>query len=174
MTKKRTPIQEILLELHKIENFRIKWTFDYTHIQQLFNEPDFYLVLSRNPNRIIVINKTQGSIRVTFKEKNTDEEIKIMYNRYKNELSYTATRKFKDSIIEKVVQRQMYLNMPPRLILLTEKEEIAQFEKREYGYLCVEKQHFLSFKDVENLYDLAISKIENENTLVLNIPKEVL
>lgn len=174
MTKKRTPIQEILLELHKIENFRIKWTYDYSHIQQLFNEPDFYLVLSRNPNRLIVINKTQGLTRVSFKEKNTNEEIKILFDRYKNELSYTATRKFNDSLIEKVVQRQMYTKMPPKLMLLVEGEEIAYFEKKEYGYLSVEKQQFLSFKDVERLHNLAISKIENKNTIVLNIKKEEL
>lgn len=179
MSKKHTPIQEILLELHKEEDFRIKWNYDYAHIQQLFNEEQFELTLRTKEKKRIIITKRYSIIEVLFiadakQDFYYSQYIKIVYNGESNKLSYNSTELFEDSLIEKVVQKIMYSNMPPKLIILIEKEELARFERKEYGYLSVENQQFLSFKDVERLHNLAFSKIENKNTIVLNIKKEEL
>jgi len=170
--KTYTPIRNILLNLHKQEDFRIKWDFDYTNFQKLFNQDSFFLIIRNEKDWNIEINHNPKVTKLKFR-KSENDGITIRYDRKTNKIGYTNWDEKEDfELIKRIVEKEIYSKAPSTLYLVIEDDKTIRFEQKQYGYISHEYGHFLDFSKVSQLHDIAISKIENENALVLFIKKE--
>jgi len=170
--KNPTPIRNILLELHRQEDFRIKWGFDYTNFQKLFNQDSFFLIIRNEKNWNIEINHNPIGTKLEFK-KDKNNGITIKHRKKENKLEYLNYSENENfELIKRIVEKEIYSKAPSTLYLVIEDDKTIRFEQKQYGYISHEYEHFLDFSKVSQLHDIAISKIENENSLVLFIKKE--